>query len=356
MALVFGGGYYGGWAGGARLGKDAGAGDDPVGNAIYVVDADTGELIWRAVGPGAGPAPADGPGLDYVGAMTHAIPSPLTVVDSDNNGIEDRAYVGDTGGNVWRIDFTEYPDREEGTEPTGPDNWYVTRLAALGGSGADDRRFFHAPDFVRTRDGTGDYHGVVILSGNRAAPGDTAVGDFAYLLKDRRLASAPVSTADVTLPLSAAALADLTGPCPSPEGVPCPDTGAPNGWRLALQGAGEKGLSSPLTRDGVIYFTSYLPSTGEDAQACSVPMGSGRLYAVSLSDASPALSVSLHLEDTDPDERFLELAPGIPGSVVPLPGGLLLPATEGEGTIRVLDTPGAARWRAWWREEGVDYP
>ena len=49
--LIFGAGYHGGWneAGTARIGKDLGAEDDPVGNAIYIVDARTGDLVWKAV-------------------------------------------------------------------------------------------------------------------------------------------------------------------------------------------------------------------------------------------------------------------------------------------------------------------
>ncbi len=40
-------------AGTVRFGKDAGDDADTSGNAIYVVRADTGVLVWKAVGPGA---------------------------------------------------------------------------------------------------------------------------------------------------------------------------------------------------------------------------------------------------------------------------------------------------------------
>ncbi|MGL4566069.1 MAG: hypothetical protein ACRCVD_12300, partial [Halioglobus sp.] len=93
--LVFAGGYNGGWDGAERVGKDAGAGSDLIGNAIYVVDPADGRLIWRALGPGGGADPASSEQLHFVPTLTDSIPSPLTLIDSDRNGVDDRAYVGD---------------------------------------------------------------------------------------------------------------------------------------------------------------------------------------------------------------------------------------------------------------------
>jgi type IV pilus assembly protein PilY1 len=53
--LIFTGGYNGGWneAYTSRIGKDAGSDDDDVGNAIYIVNAETGALIWKATAGGS---------------------------------------------------------------------------------------------------------------------------------------------------------------------------------------------------------------------------------------------------------------------------------------------------------------
>jgi type IV pilus assembly protein PilY1 len=110
------------------------------------------------------------------------------VIDSDRNGVDDRAYVGDSGGKVWRIDFTERGRLPQGSPASAARNWYLTLLADLGGSGDGDRRFFHAPDVVQSRDSAGDYDGVLLLSGNREAPLDVDVRNFAFLLKERRAA------------------------------------------------------------------------------------------------------------------------------------------------------------------------
>ncbi|MCH8250761.1 MAG: hypothetical protein IH913_14285, partial [Proteobacteria bacterium] len=133
-ALMFAGGY--------DFNKDtrgAVGTDDAEGNAIYVVDAETGALIWKARG-GSG-----GSFNTYAHSqLVDSIPSALTVADTDGDGFTDRIVVGDTGGNIWRADLT-------GTDVS---SWKLTLLASVGrhsagASGiATDRRFFHRPELV----------------------------------------------------------------------------------------------------------------------------------------------------------------------------------------------------------------
>jgi type IV pilus assembly protein PilY1 len=94
--VMFGGGY--------DINKDDRGGvgtDDSEGNAIYVVNAQTGDLIWKARGGGGG---ASSTVFEHAG-LVDSIPSALTVADSDGDGITDRIVVGDTGGNIWRADL-----------------------------------------------------------------------------------------------------------------------------------------------------------------------------------------------------------------------------------------------------------
>lgn len=368
--LVFAGGYNGGWQGAARVGKDAGGDADLVGNAIYVVDPETGGLIWAAVGPDGAAAPDPGEQLLYVAELVHSIPAPVTVIDADRNGVDDRAYVGDSGGNVWRIELTEYARRQPGTAATGASNWYLTRLARLGGNGDSERRFFHAADVVQSRDRTGDYDGVVLLSGNRAAPRDTLVRNFAYLLKDRNTAGAAQGQAPA--PITQDQLADITAACAAEAAPECAEADLAQGWKLALQAPGEKGLSTPLVSNGRVLFTSYVPAAGDDADndpensqetgpgACAAPEGAGRIYGVNLHSGAPALTLEGKLklteDEQDGDEEavhFLTIGPGISGDVVPLGDGVLIPG-EGLEHGALLDLPGRTWWRAYWREEEVD--
>ena len=363
--LVFAGGYHGGWAGADRVGKDAGGGADFIGNAIYVVNPADGSLIWRAVGPAGGVAPVSTENLHYSAELTHSLPSPVTLIDSDHNGFDDRAYVGDSGGNVWRIELKEYGSGAKGATTTATQHWSLRRLAALGGSAASDRRFFHAPDVVQSRDAAGDYDGVLIVSGNRAQPGETRVSNFAYLLKDR--ATAAADSALLLMPaVGHEELADITLACTAAGKADCIAANLASGWKLRLQSAGEKGLSTPLVSSGRVFFTTYVPSSGNaqpDTESdCGGSAGRSRVYGVSLRDGSPALLPPGQLEPDSGEPvgqsntgRFQDTGPGLQGGLVPLDDQVLLPGHGLDG-MSLLTVPGGSRWRAYWREEAVDVP
>jgi type IV pilus assembly protein PilY1 len=139
---------------------------DTMGRGIFVVDAVDGTLIWQA-GPNSSPDPR----YKTVAEMIYSIPADVTVINSDADSYDDRMYVGDTGGNVWRVDIAD-PD---------PANWAVNMLAAVGST----RKFLHAPDVVPGEDGSGPYDAVLIGSGDREHPFDTTVTNRFYMLKDR---------------------------------------------------------------------------------------------------------------------------------------------------------------------------
>ncbi len=353
--LIFAGGYHGGWNGEERVGKDGGDDADAHGNAIYVVHADTGALIWKAVGPGEAPIPQSGDDLLFVPEMTDSIPAPLTVIDADRNGVEDRAYVGDSGGKVWRLDLAEHGQLQLAAGAAAPGRWGLRLLAILGGSGAADRRFFHAPDVVQSRDAQGDYDGVVIVSGNRAAPTETRVRDYAYLLKDRGTAGAPVpADAPPVAAITHTQLADVSDSCAVGNPADCDPGELSAGWKLALQGSGEKGLSTPLVSNGSIVFTSYVPAASAP-QDCPQAPGRSRTYKLALRDGAPRMAPAGSLQPQRAPVPYRELGPGLRGDVVPLQSGLLLPGI-GAADAQLLGVPGRTRWRAYWRQEGVDEP
>ena len=91
------------FAGGYDVNKDKRGvigSDDSEGNAMYVVDAETGSLIWKARGGSGG-----GGNVFVHSKLVDSIPSTLSVADTDGDGLTDRMLVGDTGGNIWRADI-----------------------------------------------------------------------------------------------------------------------------------------------------------------------------------------------------------------------------------------------------------
>lgn len=347
--VVFGGGYDPGKdARGSAVGTD-----DDEGNAIYVVHAKTGELIYKATHA----------------SMLDSIPSDVTIVDTNGDQLIDRIIAGDTGGNVWRVDT--YGDL---------DNWQTTLLAKLGrhyvSDTANDRRFFHRPDFVQaqtyvdvetTVDGVTtvsqelvQFDAVLIGSGNRPNPLDQEYVNppvnWLYMIRDDRLKPAKASPSPAyavdDLAITHGTLGDITDPA---TGTPTTD-----GWRLLLDvGDGEKSLSSPLTLSNTVFFTTYLP-TGTDADqdplestTCGPSEGSGLLYAVDLATGLPKLNYNSSDdtggENTTAEDRYKELdSGGIPADVV----GINL---DGQAYVLPPDlTPekvdAATRWRTFWYE------
>ncbi|MAA75193.1 MAG: hypothetical protein CMN28_10855 [Salinisphaeraceae bacterium] len=365
--LLFGGGYNGGYtSAGTPLGKDAKKGsnfdasqsagssynrnqvgdDDDSGHAIFVVDAETGELIWKARGGSStGATTAGGAPVFEHASMDDGIASDLTVVDVSGDGYADRIYVGDTGGRVWRADIGH----------VDPAEWQAAPIASLGRHGADtvsdDRRFFERPDVVRVRGTGSSFFAVVIGSGNRADPLNLNTENYLFVLKDDGLLD-PAAT-----PTDMAGLADFNSNCSGGDCASLLDADfAFGGWKMRLgpgfnnERQGEKALSSPFTVAGKVLFTSYVPA-GAAADACSPQEGRGRLYAVDLRTGEPV--VAEFSNDAEPsaagsidyDRSTWLSAAGIPATLNYIKAQTFLTSDYG-----IAEIDHASQWRTYWRE------
>jgi type IV pilus assembly protein PilY1 len=265
----------------------------------------------------------------------------------NTNGVIHRLYVGDTGGTVWRVDLPP------GTEANHRrDNWFITRLAVLGEDGATtDRRFFHKPDVVETKDSFGDYDGIVISSGNRADPNETAVENYHFYIKDRLISSGAdtVKTRDAS-PLTLADLADQSD-CGVADDDSCALPSAlANGWRIRLQRSGEKGLATGLVDGGRVFMTSFVPASA--VASCAPTEGTGKLYVVDLATGS--------------NQVVYDLGPGIPPNVIAI-GNMLYPPSRPDADPNSPSDPNEVGCEGqfceskterlvpiYWREPGID--
>lgn len=322
---------------------------DTVGNAIFVVDAETGALIWKATGPNPEASAASASNFKHA-SLVDSIPSNLTVVDTDGDTdrVLDRILVGDTGGKVWRADISA---------GNGTADWKLTLLANLGRHAGtndkpNDRRFMNEPDFVQETDSSGAYDAVILGSGDREDPLDRATGgvtqNWFYLIKDRNIGVG----AGANSTLVHANLTDVTDVCVQ-EGktVPCNAGSLALGWKMQLEdGVGEKNLAPALTFDGTVFFTSYLPPGSSEEGTCGPAEGNGLLYAVRMDDATPAFNYNLADGDnaggpnTQNDRSDPLKSGGIPAQVVFLPPGDIL---RPDGTV---EDPGSTpSFRTFWR-------
>ncbi|WP_171015999.1 PilC/PilY family type IV pilus protein [Ramlibacter sp. 2FC] len=238
--VIFGGGYD-------NLNEDPQpATADTMGRGIFFVNGRTGELFKHLLPAGMGSVPAD-----------------LTVLDRDGNGLADRIYAVDTKGNVWRIDI-DNADSEQ---------WQSYKIASLGGSGADARKFLNKTDVVF---GT-SFDAVLVGSGDREHPFETSVQDRFYMLQDPFVGLSGglfCGSTDALATCTHAHLADVTS---NPyQGGTLPSSF--KGWYLSLS-AGEKVVGSPVTVFGTVIFGTNRP-TPPTAGVCTANLGEARLYQI----------------------------------------------------------------------------
>lgn len=293
------------------------------GRAIYVVDAVTGQQVWWASHKGSG-ADLEVTGMDF------AIPSDVTVVKNASGGRTNRAYFGDTGGNMWRFDFAD----------EDKDHWTITKIASIDSAAteanwtaasalstpaaieaarlvlrADLRKFLNPPDVV----GQTGYDAVMAGTGDREHPFDNTVVNRFYLFKDHGNDSGPGTGdtyeegEDVVSRTGVAAgtgnpvithspsvatdgqLYDVTNNCVQEA---CSGTTteektaakaaqlalmtAADGWFITL-GTGEKVIGNAVALNGVVFFNTNQPSQTEDA-SCVANLGIAAQYEVSMAN------------------------------------------------------------------------
>jgi Tfp pilus tip-associated adhesin PilY1 len=183
--------------------------------------------------------------------MTYSIPGSAAIVDTDNDGFIDTAYIGDLGGNIWRFTFCTGANGNN----CNTSNWsggllfsstglspipliYTTPSAGRGSS--SDLWVFW---------GTGD-------TGNPTAAGTQ---DWFLGLKDN----------DRSSTYTILQLQNITNSVFSY---------ASPGWYITL-GSGEKVLTNSAVFGGMVTWTTYVPYTGTNP--CN-QAGTSNLYSVAM--------------------------------------------------------------------------
>lgn len=187
--LIFGGGY------------DMGYEDDQFiptatqpakGNAIYMINAKTGELIWSMTKSSSN-------------NMIHSITGEITVLDRDNDGLMDHLYAADLGGQVFRADFENARIEQFGFAAIDKfKNTNVTRILNAS-AGVDSKyayRFYNRPvvSFYRNTGGydNGNIFALVnVISGNRSAPLSTLRDDNKYANRVYGIIDTDITSADL---------------------------------------------------------------------------------------------------------------------------------------------------------------
>lgn len=252
---------------------------DTMGRGVLILDAVDGTVVKAFLADCTGVSNC----VSKTG-LTHSIAADVTLLDRNADGYIDRVYAADTGANIWRIDL----------EPKGYDvdqsstDWTITKLAALGGTGNNARKFLFAPDVIPTS----NFDAIMAVSGDREHPLYTSsttaglaynVQNRIYMIKDSYTGSAidPSFTPLVDSNLTA-----------NPDSSTFDATvSAVKGFYIDLgldengvKKYGEKGVNAPVSVAGKTYFGTNYPDI-PDGDSCSADLGIARAYTVDFKSA-----------------------------------------------------------------------
>lgn len=259
---------------------------DSVGNAIYIVDADTGTRLWAGYG--------DSGGDERFSDMKYSIPSDIRVIDVNGDGLSDQMYVGDMGGQLWRFDFQPYHQSGQLV--------YGGVIAKLNGNNATDaRRFYNEPDVALVAEAGKRFLAVSIGSGWRAHPLNERVEDRFYMIRSNSVYSRPDHYGKQNGNENSSSWAPIT----ESDLVNVTDDLSPvlndYGWMLELESSGEKVMSKSVTVNNQVIFTSYEPAASGDS--CSPAIGGGAAYVLDIFTGAPTVDLNdSDSTDTDGDD------------------------------------------------------
>jgi type IV pilus assembly protein PilY1 len=252
--------------------------NNPKGRAIYVVEivtldssgrpsfANSGWKVW---------------GYTNSTNMTFSIPSEMLALDTTFDGYLDRLYVGDMGGNIWRVDMSS----------TSTGSWTVNRIfsANPGADSTNGRKIFYKTSAIIEQIMVGSQVipqvTVYFGTGDREHPSNTAIVDRFYSVIDRQQTTASNIRESNLMDMTLDQLQTTTiqsGPGSVADILSHLTATTNYGWYIQLnENTGEKVLAPPVVLNGVVYFTTFTPGASLSADPCQPGnLGTGRLYAV----------------------------------------------------------------------------
>ena len=243
------------------------------GRGVFVLDAQTGAQL--AFFP-----------------TTRSVAADVALISVMTPGVVDHAYVADTGGNVYRLDFN-----------TVRSSWAMNLVAYTNGAG---RKFLFPPALLVA---PGNQVYVALGSGDREHPLQseypyTQVLNRFYVFKDNLASTSSFSLDDTTQML------DLTYDAADPSaaangnsgGITTGTTCSTNGvlptssWRgwfvdLNMNGQGEQTVTSAIIAAGMVAFNTNRPIPQAQG-TCSTVLGAAYGYWLNLFNASGGIGVS----------------------------------------------------------------
>jgi len=275
VVLLFGGGYD------PKEDDRAIRAPHDMGNSVYMIDPETGALLWSA---------SDSNASTTLTEMTSAITSEIKTIDFDGDQITDYFFVSDLGGRVWRFDLNADVTNTNTINETN----FITGAGLIFDANKNStnyQRFYDAPSvsYFSNKKTKEKFLTVSIGSGFRAHPLQAAGTDSFYIIKDSNITSGPATYE--TLDRSKFSNISTT----AVSGVY-----SPKGWKYDLS-VSEKVLSPSLTANGHIYFTTFAPKTSQsNVSGCNADIGNAKAYSIAFKPSSPTITSETIITDGIP--------------------------------------------------------
>lgn len=250
------------------------------GRGVYIVDAETGDLLKH---------------FDFSGiAGARGIAADVALIDIDSDSMVDYGYAADTAGNIYRLDFVDGPLTKVALDET---KWFGSRVAYTADSG-EPRKFLFTPALLQI---TANTVYLAIGSGDREHPvrsqypygteGDpaSAILNRFYVFKDSLGDVDETTATDLDDPTTMADYTDSNS-CSNAAITP---SSTLRGWFIDLDanGQGEQVVTSAIIAAGFVFFSTNRP-TAADTSACSTSLGEARGYFMNVFNASGAIGVT----------------------------------------------------------------
>jgi Tfp pilus tip-associated adhesin PilY1 len=245
---IFGGGYDPGFTQGDDVATRL-----PNGRALYIVDVETGDILYKTTEGAAG---GSGTPVNFA-----PMPSAPGVIDYDDDGYLDAVYIGDVNGNMWRLSLVPDAPNGVGDVSSGQISGYQPFLlfngcGALSGACPNRWPIFFEPGVIFLGGSVNPPTlGIAFGTGNRAelAQPNAFTQEFFYV----------VDTGQTATTFQRTDLHDLTppnAPCPLPyDPVAC--AGAQNGFVLDFASQNEKTTSTVFSTFGNLSVITFTPDS-----------------------------------------------------------------------------------------------
>jgi len=247
------------------------------GRGFFVVDLQDGDILWSFTQGAFDTSTTSA-------TMFSPIPAPPAIVDTDNDGFVETAYIGDLGGNIWKIKFCTQ------AQGNGCDKSQWTGSQFF--KGDKDNPIYTGPSVGRDSGAIWVFWG----TGDKENPVRSDKHDYFFAVKDDN-GSGPYDKGNLEN-LDYSVYIGQSGK---------------HGWYIPLDN-GEKVLADSAVFGGMITWTTFTPGS---SNLCIIK-GTSKLYAVAMmpiviGGVTYQIGAGLFATSTGdvPGTRSIDLGPGI---------------------------------------------